>query len=87
MKSKVKLHIYEDHGKETVVDIFEAREWDDFLLVAVDMPMSQEQVDQLNQAFGSIEKRVVVIPYGVPVKFYGIRESDDQPIELTAAPE
>lgn len=87
MKSKVKLYVYEEHGKETVIDIFHAKEWSEFMLVDVDLPLDNEQIDQLNRAFEHVNKQIIILPKGIDVKIYGVREQDDEPIELTPADE
>jgi hypothetical protein len=76
----VKLYICEDQPNETIIESFQAKEWDDFVLITfsgdprlIDMEGISET---LNQTFK--DKKILLMPEELNLKFYGVREEQDE---------
>ena len=79
---KVKLYFYEHlPNKNTIIDSFEAKEWDDFVLVlfnptAIDSPEIEALSLQCNDMFPG--KKVLLIPNNLDIEFYGVETKEDE---------
>jgi hypothetical protein len=74
----VKLQIYEHNTEEVVIDSFEARTWDDLVVLEVDY-MDADTVENLREAVHAYcdqhpEKQVLLVPKAMNLTFYGFKE-------------
>ena len=74
----IKLQVYQHSHEETVIDQFEAEEYDDFMIIRVrfDMDHQYQMMEALEQIANRLEKRVIAIPYDLDIEFYGVKEDD-----------
>lgn len=77
---RVKLQVYINEPKETLIDTFYAKEWDDFVIISLDEgELSDDEisgvVDTLNAwAKSNADKQVLLFTRKADVSFVGLRE-------------
>jgi hypothetical protein len=71
--SRVKLYVYEKHGKETIINSVTGEDWDDFILVRLDVSRDPYEQESLFQQFSEYfpNKKLVIVPNTVDIEFYG----------------
>jgi hypothetical protein len=86
MKNIVKLYIYNIEPERVIVDVQEAEDFGDFILVTVDpVNLSQQDGDRLLSEFASVfpDKKVLMIDKSLDLNFYGVKEFTE--LELPSA--
>lgn len=82
MSQPVKIQIYEHKTEEVVIDTFEAKCWDDFLVIEVDDLIDQAMADYIREIVGEYaedhpEKQIIIAPKSINLTFHGFKEVDD----------
>lgn len=76
----VKLYVYEDRGEETLVDSYEAKSFDDFVLITIGSTVTVDEVDDIHKVlspiFDNTDKRVLLVPEHLDLKIYGVKETE-----------
>lgn len=73
----VKLQVYQRQENQTFIDEFEANDFEDFILVAIDF--STTDIDAIRDIHSKLEetgKTVLVIDKNLDISFYGIVQDD-----------
>ena len=79
--NRVKLYTYEKLPNETVIESFEAKCWDDFVLVQ--MPLDRNDEAGMWSLYDNFEKcwpgkKIVLVPDTVDIHFYGVRLEEQE---------
>lgn len=77
--STVKLKVYQFESEAIYIDTIEARDFGDFLIATLnnfDEIDFESVIHHLKDNFP--DKKILVIPQGMDIAFYGIREDDDR---------
>lgn len=72
----VKLYTYELQPKETIVDIYTAKEFEDFIIVNVKGAVTESQLQELANIFRACNKQILLVPEWVELEFYGVTEKE-----------
>ena len=78
----VRLYTYKHEAKETIVNTYDAEEWDDFLIVHLSGDPSDEVIEKVVELFNQPEfqekyKQILILPDGLSIDFYGIEVLDE----------
>ncbi len=73
----VKLYIYEEVGEKILVDVYEADDFSDFLLVKVPGTTSEESFQQIGEAFKEVGRVVIGVREDENLSFYGVKVAND----------
>lgn len=82
--TRKKIYFYRHEMNETIIDIYDAQEWDDFLIVKVGnslAPVTQEMIDQVSDVLDKMNtekySQIIVMPADLDIDFYGIEVEDE----------
>lgn len=89
MRKNVKLRSYIYEPNETIIEDYEAREWDDFLIIEL-KGIRQDDTEALQRVyntFAPLGKLLVILPEGVDMAFHGVVEVEDDNRSLRGEPQ
>lgn len=78
MTTSVKLKVYQYEPEAIYIDTIEAKSFDDFMIVTLDRFDHQDYESILfNLKENFPDKKILIIPDGMNIAFYGIKEDND----------
>lgn len=79
--ASVKLKVYQFESELTYIDTIEAKDFGDFMIVTINF--EEQDFESILYHFKDTfpEKKILIIPQGMDVAFYGIKEDDDRPTD------
>lgn len=89
MGDLVKLQIYEHTTDEIIIDSFEAKSWEDFIIIEADN-LDENVVEALRHAIQNYsdkhpEKQILLIPKSIKLTFYGIEKEEEDGVPSPAS--
>lgn len=84
MNKTVRLMCYIQDHNEIIVEGFDAKDWGDFVIIAVDPAEfsnheTSESLSRLfSQHYADSDKQVILIPSNMDISFYGVVEVADE---------
>lgn len=81
MKQFVKLQFYDIQPDKVTVDIYEADEFDQFIIIQIDDAIFDSQLDHLQEVLDTINengKKILVFPTSYNPHVIGIKEIEEE---------
>lgn len=81
MKQFVKLQFYDIQSDKVMVDIYEAEDFDSFIIIQIDDEVFDAQIDHLQEVLSAVnegDKRILVFPTSFNPHVIGIKETEEE---------